>query len=54
MTMAEADCSTCEALGYRSCDDCGGPAWEPNNLHRDAFGGEWCGYCVDRHIKKKG
>lgn len=51
--MAEADCPTCEALGYRACDDCGGPAWEPANLFRDVFGGEWCAYCVDKHIVRK-
>lgn len=42
--MAEADCPTCYAMGYRSCDRCGGPAWTPDNL-RVIDGEELCAYC---------
>lgn len=51
--MAEADCEVCEAMGYRSCDDCGRPTWEPENLFRDFFGFEWCTYCVDKHMPNR-
>lgn len=50
-TLAEADCPSCEALGHRSCDVCGGPAWDADgegnqqNLFRDFLGRELCGYC---------
>jgi hypothetical protein len=44
--MADADCAFCAALGHRSCDECGGPAWGPDNLFRNAFSGrELCSYC---------
>jgi hypothetical protein len=26
--MAQADCSICESLGYRSCDKCRNPVFE--------------------------
>ena len=38
--MAEADCDLCKDLGYRSCDQCGQPVFEPT-----AFGPDLCGYC---------
>jgi hypothetical protein len=49
--MAAADCEACAAMGFRSCDVCGSPAWPADdegnqqNLFRDAFGRELCGYC---------
>lgn len=48
--MAEPCCDFCAALGYRSCDACGGPTWESaygnsQNLWVDSFGRELCTYC---------
>jgi hypothetical protein len=40
--MAAADCSICEALGYRACDTCGGPVFDN---FRNALGLDLCPYC---------
>ena len=40
--MAKADCETCEALGYRACDGCGGPVMDG---YRSPLGVDLCGYC---------
>jgi hypothetical protein len=41
--MAQADCTICEALGYRSCDKCANPVFEV------AAGAtvELCAYCLE-------
>lgn len=49
--VADADCPMCEAMGYRSCDACGGPAWaEKNSMGLSNLfivdGRELCGYCA--------
>jgi hypothetical protein len=46
--VAEADCGICEAMGYRSCDLCGGPAMTAALEHPYAveLGVEYCGYCL--------
>jgi hypothetical protein len=41
--MAAADCDMCKALGYRSCDLCGGVVIKPHRLVGDV-----CGYCWGR------
>lgn len=51
--MAEPDCVVCELLGYRSCDHCGAPAWEPDNLFRHTLGFEWCAECSDTHRPRR-
>lgn len=43
--MAAADCGTCQAWGYRSCDVCGNPVFPPN-LADSPAGRELCGYCL--------
>lgn len=48
--MGAPDCGTCEMLGYRSCDVCGGPCWDDSrgnaqNRFIDGFGREVCIYC---------
>lgn len=44
--MAEADCPTCEASGYRACDICSNVVF-PHNLEDPLAGGrELCGYCL--------
>jgi formylmethanofuran dehydrogenase subunit E len=43
--MAEADCPTCEAMGYRSCDKCGNPVF--SLAVRGPLGEELCGYCLE-------
>jgi len=40
--MAAADCSTCEAFGYRTCDECEGLVFDN---FRDALGLDLCAYC---------
>lgn len=40
--MAAADCPICAALGYRSCDKCGTPVFEPI-----PGGPDICGYCQE-------
>ena len=51
--MGAPDCGTCAFLGYRSCDECGGPAWAGRisdgqlpNLYR-VGDRELCGNCCD-------
>jgi hypothetical protein len=42
--MAEADCPSCDAMGYRSCDECGGPVMQ--HEVRGPAGEELCAYCL--------
>jgi ribosomal protein S27AE len=42
--VSAADCPTCEAMGYRACDECGNPVFPP--FHTDGFGRDLCGYCL--------
>lgn len=50
--MAEADCPTCEAMGYRSCDHCGGPTFgrEPKVEGKDSV----CTYCWNELYRPAG
>ena len=47
--MAEPDCPICAAAGYRACDLCGNPVFEPVI---DSFGiaVDLCAYCVEDRI----
>ena len=45
MSMAEADCDLCRAMGFRSCDVCGNVVF-PKNLEVSPVGRELCGYCL--------
>lgn len=45
MSMAKADCSICEAMGFRACDVCGNVVF-PENLADSPEGRELCGYCL--------
>lgn len=40
--MAAADCSICEALGYRTCDKCSGLVFDN---YRNALGFDLCAVC---------
>lgn len=41
--MAEADCGMCALMGYRSCDRCGTPVFDPvPGAVEDV-----CGYCEE-------
>jgi hypothetical protein len=40
--MAAADCSTCAAFGYRTCDTCSGLVFDK---YRNALGLDLCGSC---------
>ena len=46
--MAAADCPICEAMGYRSCDQCGTPIFKPSRMP----GAELCGYCKPQPPRK--
>lgn len=50
--MAKADCGFCEAMGFRACDSCGGPAWAGDGQNQQNLflvdGAELCGYCVGK------
>lgn len=39
--MAEPDCEICRAAGYRACDVCGTPIFDPSAFRRDL-----CAYCL--------
>lgn len=39
--MAAADCAVCAAMGYRSCDRCGGVVFVPHPVL-----GDLCEYCL--------
>ena len=41
VTLADADCEICEALGFRTCDLCGGLVYRPHLLLGDV-----CAYCA--------
>lgn len=43
--MAAADCGTCEAMGFRTCDVCANPVF-PANLKESPAGRELCAYCL--------
>lgn len=50
--VAAPDCELCELAGLRSCDVCGTPVWDADELNpvgtlvRDAFGRELCLSCA--------
>lgn len=42
--MAEPDCELCELLGYRACDECGGPT-SPSSEEVGCRDRDLCEYC---------